>query len=123
MTGVEDTKNQTTTYSYDSGNRMVTVMALGQSEPYVVNQYDDLDQVQEQEHGNSTSEYFLSVYRSEEVDPYGHTKVWQYGAGSNPKRLVSETDQLGNTTSYSYDGLGRLVEKTLPEGNRHRVWL
>ena len=84
----------------------------------MVNQYDDLDKVREQEHGNSTSEYFLSVYRSEEVDPYGHTKIWQYGAGSNPKRLVSETDQLGNTTSYRYDGLGRLVEKTLPEGNR-----
>ena len=29
LTGVEDTKNQTTTYSYDSHNRMVSVMAPG----------------------------------------------------------------------------------------------
>ena len=118
LTGVEDTKNRTTTYTYDTGNRMVTVRLPGEVETYVDNQYDDLDQVREQEHGNGASEYYLGVYRSEEVDPYGHTKVWQYGIGTNPKRLVSETDQLGNTTTYSYDGLGRLKQKVLPEGNR-----
>jgi RHS repeat-associated protein len=118
LTGVEDTKNQTTTYTYDTGHRLVSVRIPGQAELYVINQYDDLGRVREQEHGNGASEYFLSGYRSEEKDPYGHTKVWQYGTGSNSKRLVSETDQLGNTTGYSYDGLGRLKEKVLPEGNR-----
>ncbi|RHW18548.1 hypothetical protein D1610_06495 [Sphingomonas gilva] len=33
-------------------------------------------------------------------------------------RPIAITDPLGETTSYTYDGLGRLTEATAPEGNK-----
>lgn len=50
------------------------------------------------------------------TDPDSKTQVFVGDVLTN--RISSYTDQLGKTTSYLYDSLGRVTEVTAPEGNK-----
>lgn len=49
------------------------------------------------------------------AQPLGGSRT--YVSDLNLRRLLSETDELGRTTSFQYDSSGRLSRKTEPEGN------
>ena len=122
-----DAESNLTSFHYDIDGRMTRVYtaekpyATHPDEPMVDNTYDTLDRVMTQKnpHGKVYHYYFAGT-RSEEVDPIqyinnnGIGKVWYYDKHDKP---IEEIDALGNSISKQYDGLQRLAQLTLPEGN------
>ncbi|WP_169788046.1 RHS repeat-associated core domain-containing protein [Caldimonas brevitalea] len=104
------------TYKYDLPGRMT--QNFYPSHPtvaFATNEYDSLGRVRTQlnAHGKRYT-YYFSGHRSEEVDPLGGSKVSYFRPDGQVERSI---DELGRATVLSYDGLGRLIEKRLPEGN------
>ena len=55
--------------------------------------------------------------------PAGNNQVYNIQAGidERPNQIASSVDSIGRTTSYLFDGNGRLTKLTLPEGNYTQV--
>jgi YD repeat-containing protein len=49
------------------------------------------------------------------TDPLGHTRT--VASNTSIDQPISDTDGLGNKTSYQYDSTGRVTQITYPEGN------
>ena len=93
-----------TSYMYDSaGNLLVEFDALWNATVY---EYDDLGRL------------IKTTLPDADGDPATTDDIpvfeYAYDAAGN---LLSETDPLGNKTSYTYDALGRLVKTTLPDAD------
>ncbi len=85
----------------------------------VTNNYDSLGRVATQINANGAVwNYFFAGYRSEEEDPYGTQRVLYYNARGLPQFDIQDYAGQGLMTSRLYDGLGRLVQTTLPEGGQ-----
>jgi RHS repeat-associated protein len=137
-------------YTYDSNNRMLT-MQDRRGNVWVTNQYDTNGRVIKQTNADSTYYQFAYTTNSNNVvtattvtDPNGNqeqfifdpisqyvaTDTRAYGTAlaqtttyvRQPTGLVdSETDALGRTTTYGYDGLGNVVNVTQLAGTSSPV--
>lgn len=116
LTQFTDANNQTTKYSYSSPG-LLTQIFLPQN-PLVAAAtytYDSLKRLQTSADAlNHTYTYFNAGSRMQVVDPVGNSKIWYLNEDGEE---TSFTDELGKTTLYEYDGLGRLKKRTEPEGN------
>lgn len=98
-----DPQGNVTAYSYDAnGNKVSQTDANGNSTTYRYNFKGEL---------------------ISERDALGNVTTFSYGAtgcpscGGGTDKLTSISDANGNSTSYQYDNLGRLVSETDPLGN------
>ncbi len=116
LTDVTDPAGFTTHFEYDEKGRILCIYYPSEPDnPYVTNTYDELGHVATQTNANGyTYTYYFSGFRSEEMDPLGHSKVTYF---DDRGKTIKEIDQLGNITSYEYDGQERIVTKIFPEEN------
>jgi len=133
---------QTTTYTYDAAGVTLTV-ANGLNEQTVTT-YDAIGrvgQIDVKDASGTTQRTTSFVYSPDHhsvgktvgtggeaittttfTDTFGHTVLTAYADGTFTLRaydpvgnLESVTDELGKTTSYTYDGLNRMRFQTLPD--------
>jgi YD repeat-containing protein len=87
--------------------------------PFASNSYDTLGRMAAQTNANGAVwNYYFAGYRSEEDDPYGTQHVLYYGPQGLPQFDIQDYAGEGLTTSWLYDGLGRPVRTTLPQGGQ-----
>ena len=112
-----DPDNKNTTYVYDIPGRMTQMFRpANPSSAIMTNVYDSLGRIQTQTDGaGNTWTYYFAGWRSEEKNPANSSRVQYFDGDGN---VTIETSALGKNTKMSYDGLGRLIEKTFDEGNR-----
>ena len=134
-TSVTDPEGNTTTYEYDDygnlikittpeggiitftydilGRKLSQTDSLGRTTYY---NYDDLNRVTRITHPDGTyREYIYDCCNLRKViDENGNTTTYEY----NPMgKLIRVTDALGNTTTYTYDAVGNLTSLTDANGN------
>lgn len=116
LTKFTDALTQAYTFSYVSPGLMQKYFKpQNPTNAVVTNTFDSLNRVSSQlTIAGTTQTYYLAGSRSEFVDAAGNHSVTYFDAQNN---AVKEVDALGYITSYAFDGLGRLVQKMLPEGN------
>ncbi|HEY4310196.1 MAG TPA: RHS repeat-associated core domain-containing protein [Pirellulales bacterium] len=112
--GNDSSDNPKTENIYDAAGQLIqSVDQLGQITTY---QYDGLGRVHEEimpNTGDGSGPVDAEGNRSPYADPtigYPYT-VYTYDAAGDE---LTQTDSLGNTTSYQYDTLGRLTKETQP---------
>ncbi len=117
LTTVTDPEGNITRFEYDDAGRLLYVYyPTDPDNPFVANTYDVSGRVAAQSDAlGHTYTYYISGYRSEEIDPAGYSTVATFDSRGN---TLQETDRNGNSTFMSYDGHDRLVQKIFPEGNR-----
>lgn len=105
-----------TLYEYDAPGRLTKIFKPADpSSPFVVNTYDAFDRVSTQEDdAGGLYTYYYAGTRTEEIDPPGNSTVYYF---DRKGRTVLTVDALSFETAFEYDGPGRLVKKTFPEGN------
>jgi RHS repeat-associated protein len=117
-----DLLGNATTYAYDNTwlttNKaaMLTQFFLPQNPSNAVctNTFDTLGRVASQKNiFNNTWTIYVAGWRSEIDDPNGFSIVSYYDTSGD---VLQHVDQLGNITSFIYDGLGRTIQQTMPEG-------
>ena len=120
LTEFTDSNSKDTTYEYASTGMISRVFRPANPiSPIVTNTYDGLGRIKEQKDGdNNIWKYYLAGSRSTEEDPLGNLSVTYFNSFGNP---LVDIDQDDKETVFEYDGLQRLVKKTLPEGNS-TVW-
>ena len=111
-----DPLSHTITYQYVSPGLMSKVFrAESPSVAVVENTFDRLGRVMTQKGADTgTHNYFFAGSRSEAVDPLGNRHILYYNSRG---LLLKEINALGNTWTYEFDGISRLVKTTMPEGN------
>jgi RHS repeat-associated protein len=113
----------TTTYSYDSNNRLASVTTpTGDKTTYTYDANGDVATVVDPRgnvQGGNPADYTTSYSYDAAgrllttTDPLGHTTTNSYDAVGN---LASVTDADNHTTSYTYDPAGRILTVTAPDG-------
>lgn len=120
LTQFTDLMGQTHTYEYDSPGLLTKYFKPeNPTDAVIENTYDSLERVKSQVDimGHDHTYYFAGS-RSEIVDPVGNSKVRYFDSNDNEVRSINA---LGEVTTREFDGLGRLVKKTMPEGN-YTTW-
>lgn len=117
LTQISDTLGHATTFSYDIPGRLTQFFRpANPTTPYVTNTYDSLNRVKTQANAlNQTWTYYFAGSRSEELDPLNNSRVAYFDTMGN---VVREINALGLVTASTYDGLNRLTQQTMPEGNK-----
>jgi len=116
---IDRLSNTTTITSGASG--VISVQRPGVSNPDFSVSYDGNGRVMTLSRGGGSWGYTYSDSGSQRTtvvtQPLGGSKT--YVSDLNIKRVLSFTNELGRTTSYTYDaaGLGRVERVTMPEGN------
>ncbi|MGF1767847.1 DUF6531 domain-containing protein [Enterovibrio makurazakiensis] len=109
-------RGDVTRYTYDDAHRMYQYFMPSKPNVAVVtNQYDTEGRIRTQnnQHGQQF-EYFFSGTRSEEVGPYGKSKISYVNYwGKTLKEISAE----GYVKTKEYDNLNRKVKEVFPEGN------
>lgn len=112
-----DNLGRTTGYSYDSSGRIYRIQRP--SGLAVTVSYNSSNQVISLSNGEGTWTYGYSASGSSltttETDPLTHTRV--VVSNTNTNLVTSDTDGLGRTSTYAYDGSNRLSQVTHPEGD------
>lgn len=117
LTNVTDPDNKTTVFTYDQPGRLTEVFKPAYPTTAIVtNLYDSRNRISQQTDGLG---YVNHVYnagnRVELVDAAGFSQVAYFNRIRLP---VKEKDGLGNTVINEYDGRGRQIRTTYPEGNK-----
>ena len=118
LTELTDAQGNTLKYTYDSNGNPATITGADGSQATYV--YDENDRL-------LSSSGILGEERTYEYDDLGLLKKETItGLGSisytyeNGKK-ISETDRLGNKTTYSYDAYGHLISSTDAAGNTSKA--
>ncbi|MEC5159546.1 MULTISPECIES: RHS repeat-associated core domain-containing protein [unclassified Janthinobacterium] len=112
----KDAMSQTTTYQYDLPGRLTKVFyPANPTLAALTNVYDTLGRVQTQTnvHGK-LYDYYFAGSRSEEVGPYGQSRVSYLDAQG---KILKSVDPLGRVDVTTYDGHSRPTRTVMPEGN------
>jgi RHS repeat-associated protein len=134
LSGVTDVRGGVTAYTYDGGNRLLTVVdALGHT--VVTNTYDattgrissQTDGVgakttfawkaatQESDMTDPNGGVWTDIYAgnvlTQSIDPFGNSVSYSYDKALNQ---IGITDRAGNTTSMTYDAAGNMLTRTAP---------
>ena len=114
-----------TTYVYDDQNRMVGLYRPeSKKTPQAANTYDAFGRVVTQKLADGTvHKYNYSGWRTERTDQSGRTTAWYFDPDMTvnvPKRVIKYVDDQGRTTTYAYDGHGRMTEKVEPDGTKNK---
>ena len=111
--------NVVTAYEYDSKKRMTAyfmpgaiIAGDGGIPTSVYNTYDEQDRVIRQTNNAGESTYLYDPAFTKAVSG-GRTVVTYFDAQKRPRSIVDGTIE----TRFQYDGYGRKVSETLPEGN------
>ncbi|TWB09307.1 RHS repeat-associated protein [Nitrospirillum amazonense] len=113
-----DALGRTTRYTYASGN-MTAIRWPSSGTDNITIGYDSSNRVASVSNGAGTWTYGYSdsgTTRTTTVtDPLGHQRVVTINTTNS--QMLSDTNALGNQTSYSYDSYNRLTRVTRPEGD------
>ena len=121
LTSVRNPRGKTWTLAYDSNGRLLSIQdPVGRYELQDI-QYDSQGRVTSEEDGSGEA----LTYSYTTSTPYSLTTVTPAGRGSTVYKhlgnlLISVTDALNRTTTYSYDGQGRKASETDGRGNTRR---
>lgn len=117
LTAATDNLSRTTSYAYDSSGRISKIQRP--SGLAVTVNYNSANQVISLSNGEGTWTYGYAVSGSSltttETDPLSHTRVVVSNTSTN--LVASDTDGLGRTSTFAYDGSNRLTQITHPEGD------
>lgn len=116
LTAIVDAVSKSTTFQYDQPGRLWKYFKpQNPTSPCVTNTFDTLDRIQSQlDILGHTRTFYFAGWRSEFVDPVGNSSVYLF---NNHGEKIADQDALGNVTSYTRDGLGRVTRLTQSEGN------
>ncbi len=116
LTQVTDTEGNSTVFEYDEPGRLTQIFFPDNpTNPFVTNTFDANDKVITQTDANGRIwQYYISGYRTEEVNPLGQGNTAYYNKNGDAVRRI---DPLDNESAMEYDGHKRLVKETKPEGN------
>ncbi|MBS1955275.1 MAG: hypothetical protein JST89_13905 [Cyanobacteria bacterium SZAS-4] len=116
LTSFTDANSKVFTYQYDQPGRMTKYfLPANPAVAIVTNNYDSLSRVQTQT--NSRSQvwtYYFAGSRTEETDPLGKSTIKYLNKFGSTLR---EINALGQEIKNEFDGLGRMIKATQPEGN------
>ncbi|MBK9205547.1 MAG: RHS repeat protein [Candidatus Obscuribacter sp.] len=117
QTAFVDANGKTTSYSYDNPGRMTAYfLPANPLTAFATNVYDSLSRVKTQSNARSQVwNYHIAGPRSEIVDPIGNRDIFYFNALGGITRRI---DALGFKTDNVFDGLNRIVQTTMPEGNQ-----
>jgi RHS repeat-associated protein len=117
LTSFTDANSQVISYQYDQPGRLTKVfLPLNPATPIVTNVYDTLSRVQTQANARGQVwTYYFAGARTEEVDPLTNQRVLYFNRLGRTTRSINA---LSFEAEMKYDGLNRLIETTLPEGNK-----
>jgi RHS repeat-associated protein len=106
------------------GNQVQVTDPTGVTSFYSYNNRDEVIAFRDARSASSTDNTYRWTYgydangnRVRETNPYGWSRTWAYQTTSNtalPGTLTSETDWLGNTINYTYNGIGDVMSITYP---------
>ncbi|MDO8445254.1 MAG: RHS repeat-associated core domain-containing protein [Deltaproteobacteria bacterium] len=124
MTSQTDASGATTRFEYNSLGRLIKV--IDPSGNSTNSTYDNNgNKTSETDANGNTTDYEYN-YKGQLIkvkDALGNVTTYTYGGtgcsscGGGTDKLTVITDANGNTTSYEYDKLGRLIKETDPLGN------
>jgi YD repeat-containing protein len=111
---VTDARGSTTTYGYDTMDRMTRrADPLQRAETYAYDAASNLSMITDRK-GQLTTYAYDGLNRVTQVTyPDQSTTTYTYDAGN---RLTQIADSLGGTTTRTYDALDRLITEVTPEG-------
>ena len=124
LTAQTDASGATTGFAYNAKNQVVKV-----TDPQgnvTVYSYDANGNKASQTDANGNSTTYRYNFKGDLVsarDTLGNVTTYAYGStgcpscGGGTDKLTSISDANGNSTSYQYDNLGRLLSETDPLGN------
>ncbi len=116
LTVATDLEEEDTTFEYDQPGRMTKIFKpANPSDEIVINAYDTLGRVKEQEdaYGNVTK-FYLAGSRTEVEDPGENSDVRYFDGFGN---IVKMIDKAGKVWLSEFDGLQRLAKTIAPETN------
>ena len=101
-------------YSYDDGDKLQSVTVGGTAVKTFG--YDAAGQISSlaQPQGTLSDTYNTAGQRTAQSGA-GQSQSWTFNSSNG--RLTSQANDLGETTSFLYDSLGRLQKKTFSPGN------
>jgi RHS repeat-associated protein len=124
ITSQTDASGSTTKFEYDSLGRIINVTdALGNSTTYTYDAAGNLTSTTDANGNTTTYGYDSRGQVTRIVDALGNVASYAYGGtgcsscGGGSDKLTTLTDANGNTTTFEYDSLGRLIKETDPMGN------
>jgi RHS repeat-associated protein len=104
----------TTTWQYDSSNRIIkTIYADSSTETTAYNVLGQVATSTDRLGRQTTYLYDNAGQLTTTTFPDGSTETSTYDAEGN---LLTSTDRLGRATSYAYDGVNRLIQTIYPDG-------
>ncbi len=132
LAGYSDPLSNQTVFAYDGAGRLAQIFYPTQpASPFVTNTYDGLGRVYRQQNANgATSSFYLAGSRSELADPAGDRQITYQTPGGrvikdafvlsagfgNVFNDTAQQDGVVDVASNQYDGAGRLILATRPEG-------
>lgn len=113
---VTDPNSKNWTYEYDIPGRMTKLFKpANPTVAIVTNTYDSLGRIKEQaDYQSNVWQYFFAGSRTEEVNPNGKSGILYF---NNLGNTVKAIDQVGKISKGTFDGRGRQIKATAPEGN------
>lgn len=117
LTTFTNANSKSTTYQYDLPGRLIkTFLPANPLTAIFENVYDALDRVKEQKNALGQSIlFYLAGSRSEVVDAIGNKNTYFFNRLGQCVKAINPVNQAWLT---SFDGLGRMLESTSPEGNK-----
>ncbi|MBP9091525.1 RHS repeat-associated core domain-containing protein [bacterium] len=116
LTTVTDPNTKDWTYEYDIPGRMIKLFKpANPTVAIVTNTYDTLGRVKEQaDYQSNVWQYFFAGSRTEEVNPNAKSGILYINSLGKVAKAIS---LVGKISTSVFDGRGRTVKSTAPEGN------
>lgn len=116
LTQVTNPNAKSVVYEYDQPGRLTKVfLPANPASAVLTNTYDTLNRLKEQRDAyNNLWKFFIAGTRSEEENPTGNKQAWYFDRSGRTTKFINP---LSKVWTNIYDGVGRLIKRTAPEGN------